>query len=125
MYEVITKVIRGDMGECSEFNGYTEYFTCMLLMCNICYLMDKVFDQRSFVHIRYIFQNLPRILLARSFTEWVISRLFYFSDIPCISVVNRYGYLVLHVSQLPAPTSQLPKIVRYLLQNISLQCRKQ
>ena len=39
------------MGECSEFNGYTDYFTCMLLTCNGCYLMDKVFDKRKFVHM--------------------------------------------------------------------------
>src|SRR3990167_10751453 len=64
-------------------------------------------------------------IYSRSFTDWVINRLFYFSDIPRISVVNSYGYLVLHVSQLFVPTSQLPKTVRYLLQNIFLLYHKQ
>ena len=59
---MLTKEIRRDMGECAKLNGYADYFACMLLMCNGHYLMDKVFDKRKFVHIRYIFQNLPRIL---------------------------------------------------------------
>ena len=116
MNEVFAKVIRGDMGECAEFNGYTEYFTCMLLMCDLCYFMDKVFDQRKLVHIFYTPEfttDTHGVLLGDLLTGY------------SISVVNSYGYLVLHVSQLLVPTPQLPKIVIYPPQNIFLQYRKQ